>query len=1234
MAKKPLDILQWNCRGLRASLPDLQTLVQDQQPAVICLQETKITDPDYNILTQYHHTRKLATTTSTLPKGGVSIFVNKHLLSSAITLRTTLQAVAVRVTLHTPVSICSIYLPPNSKWTAQDLQDIIQQLPAPTILLGDFNAHHPLWGNSRTDQAGREVERLLTSSNLCLLNDKRATYCHPATATLTAIDLSITSPSILQDYQWNVEDNPHGSDHFPITLKSTHQPPPTTPSGWAFKRADWDRFSELCNFNIDSPSILTAPDPAAEFSKAIINIADQAIPKCKHKGIKPAKPWFNQECKDAIQTRHRAFHKVKTNPTMANIQEYSTRKAATRRTMRQSKRASWSEFVSKLNSRTPARKVWNIIRKISGKKTPTPRSHLCQGNTLLTRDKEVADTIAQTFAFNSSSAHYSPEFQAYKQAVEATAINFNSSNSEEYNTPFSTEELQRSLQLSHDTAAGPDDIHYQLLRHLPDKAQQCLLELFNHIWKTNYFPPSWQQATVLPIPKPGKPPTDPSSYRPIALTSCICKTMERMVNNRLIWYLEHNNIINNYQSGFRKGRSTFDHLVRLEAFIREAFVEKKHVLAICFDLEKAYDTTWRYGCLTDLQNAGLKGHLPNFIAGFLSNRHFRVRSNHTFSDNFLQEMGVPQGSILSVTLFCLRINDIIQNLCPGVDCGLYVDDFTIYIRATTVPEAERQAQQVINNLQQWCNHSGFKFSPSKTECILFRRSRAKPKNPTLLLNGTIIPVISQVKFLGIIFDNKLSFIPHIQYLKNRCLKTLNLIKVVAHYEWGGDQQTLLNLYRALIRSKLDYGCFIYGSARTSYLKMLNPVVNQALRLCLGAYRTSPEASLHVEAGELPILLRRTKLALQYTTKLASNRSHPAYDTIFHPPLTATFRTAPKSIPPLGIRLAPSLHRILPDPTNTMQAQPLPLPPWQLKPPLVIFDRELLTKKNTTAPEVYRSRFREISLQFTDHQAIFTDGSKDGVRTAAAAVILPHTLMQRLPDGSSIYSAELRAILLAITHIATCRHPDKYIIYSDSLSALQAIAGASTNNPLTAEILIQLHSLATLSSIIFCWVPSHVGIAGNEMADQAAKAALNLPISTLQIPATDLRPAIHSYVTEIWQGEWDANPQANLHQIQPKVLITTKQKHRSLRRREQTIISRLRIGHTRLTHEYLLEGTEPPVCTPCNAPLTVEHILINCIDFQPARDKHYSVHSLSELFSNCQPSAILKFLNEIQLHSKI
>ena len=93
--------------------------------------------------------------------------------------------------------------------------------------------------------------------------------------------------------------------------------------------------------------------------------------------------------------------------------------------------------------------------------------------------------------------------------------------------------------------------------------------------------------------------------------------------------------------------------------------------------------------------------------------------------------------------------------------------------------------------------------------------------------------------MGIIFDRKLSFLPHLRYLKNKCAKALNLLRVVAHTSWGADQQTLLHLYRSLIRSKLDYGCVLYGFACGSYLQMLDPIQNHALRLCLGAFHTSP-----------------------------------------------------------------------------------------------------------------------------------------------------------------------------------------------------------------------------------------------------------------------------------------------------------------------------------------------------------------------------------------------------------
>ena len=135
-------------------------------------------------------------------------------------------------------------------------------------------------------------------------------------------------------------------------------------------------------------------------------------------------------------------------------------------------------------------------------------------------------------------------------------------------------ELQDAQRRAHDTSAGPDEIHYQLLKHLPKSFLLLLLNIYNKIWIAGDFPSDWRKAIIIPIPKPDKDPTNPTNYRPIALPNCICKTMERMINRIFVWYLESHNLLNNGQCGFRSRSSTIDHLVRFATFCREAFIHK------------------------------------------------------------------------------------------------------------------------------------------------------------------------------------------------------------------------------------------------------------------------------------------------------------------------------------------------------------------------------------------------------------------------------------------------------------------------------------------------------------------------------------------------------------------------------------------------------------------------------------------------------------------------------------
>ena len=234
------------------------------------------------------------------------------------------------------------------------------------------------------------------------------------------------------------------------------------------------------------------------------------MPRTTAKQKKRCKPWFNTQCKDAMKDMKSALASFKINITSENLSNFRITQAKARRACRENKRASWQLYVSRHNRRTTLKSTWDMVHRIRGHK-PSTVSHLKANNNDISDVREICNTLAEQFAFNSSSDNESHRFNRYR--LKKKLIDFDTNIHYSYNDVFTLYELKQAIKISRDTSPGIDTVHYQLLKHL------------------RFF--RLHGLYIIPVPKPGKVLSDPGSYRQIALTSCLCKTMERMVNSRL-----------------------------------------------------------------------------------------------------------------------------------------------------------------------------------------------------------------------------------------------------------------------------------------------------------------------------------------------------------------------------------------------------------------------------------------------------------------------------------------------------------------------------------------------------------------------------------------------------------------------------------------------------------------------------------------------------------------------------
>jgi len=199
-----------------------------------------------------------------------------------------------------------------------------------------------------------------------------------------------------------------------------------------------------------------------------------------------------------------------------------------------------------------------------------------------------------------------------------------------------------------------------MIQHLSKRSTRILLDLYNRVW-TGQIPQDWRHAIIMPILKPGKDPQDISSYRPISLTSAVGKVMEKLVTNRLTYYLRKNKMLTNVQTCFRKGRSTVDQIIRLQDTINKYNHNKGYTMAVFIDFKSAYNMLWHNGLLRKLKNMGIDGKTFAYISQFLNNRTIQVRVGDKLSATHVLKNGTPRRSIISPLLFLINAKNVVYH---------------------------------------------------------------------------------------------------------------------------------------------------------------------------------------------------------------------------------------------------------------------------------------------------------------------------------------------------------------------------------------------------------------------------------------------------------------------------------------------------------------------------------------------------------------------------------------------
>ena len=634
-------------------------------------------------------------------------------------------------------------------------------------------------------------------------------------------------------------------------------------------------------------------DEADNYIQTLTNTIDKTVKeKVKTITITPEKIGLPEHVIKLIQEKHKLRKLYKRTGNKLYKTQYNTLNREIKEHVKTEHKINWENKCDDLELDINQNKTWNNIKQMMGlkkKNTQMPTLITMKDNkkhksiTTEEKIKTMTETLENIFSKDDIKPYFDEEHKTeveteinteYKERLKPQTIprGIDSTKTEH---SITIQEIENKIdRLNTKKAPGEDKIGNKLIKLLKPSLTTILHKYFNITLHKGYHTKKWKQTLAKLLDKPPKPPSNPLNYRTISLINNLSKIMESILTSRITKWSNTHNKINKEQAGFRAQHSTYDKIYELTQVAMHARNMKRCSAAIFMDVEKAFDKVWHAGLIHTLIHLELAPIYIRYIYSFLQDRYIYFYINGIKSPNIYQLFGIPQGSPLSAILFILYVAGMPTPTSPETLLAQFADDIKIYSMSKHFTTTQRRLQKSMDEIIAFCGKRRISISKDKTFELMFKGPRHAPEKLTkerIKMDNTNIKTQQTGKFLGVHFDNDLSFKKHINMKHGLAQTRLIQLSTIHSQKYGPSNRTMIRLYKSLVRSILEYGHISLITVNPIHIKKWETLQTKFIRRTFQSPKTSNKHTLKL--ANLPTIKNRLKHLAQtwYNNAIENNK---------------------------------------------------------------------------------------------------------------------------------------------------------------------------------------------------------------------------------------------------------------------------------------------------------------------------------------------------------------------------